>query len=132
MIGFELRGTDAAVAAIRNIRAKVTDDTVRPIALAALEPVAEEARVLVPVRSGNLRSDIAVSPTLPNGEDAGYHGRAVFVGTFGSDDWYAWDVEMGGVNRRANPFLVPAVETKAPMVFDLLGEGVGRLILGAV
>lgn len=131
MLGFAMTGIDQALANIRRIAAAVTDDQVRPVAMAALEPVAAEARLLVPVRTGNLRSDIEVSATLPNGEDAQYRGKAVFVGTFGSDDWYAWDVEIGTVTRRAEPFLVPAVDAKASTVFDLLGEGVGRLILGA-
>lgn len=127
--GFEealqrLRGVDEAVKA--NIGAN---------AQAALEPVAEEARRLAPVRSGDYRDSITVSDVVAdeNGSfSGGQNGNTVLVGPLTSDVFYAWFLEFGTVNMAAQPVLLPAVEAHEALVFEILGERIGRDIEGAL
>ncbi|TXC73964.1 hypothetical protein FSZ31_04380 [Sphingorhabdus soli] len=132
MLDFSLSGIEEAIANIRTVGAAVNDDSVGESALAALEPVAEDARSLAPVESGDLRDSIVVSLTLPDGGEAYFDGRAAFVGPLTSSQFYAWFVEMGTVKMRAEPFLLPAIDANEALVFEVLGAGVGQTIMTAV
>lgn len=127
-----LTGDREARANLSRIAASVGDDRMRIFAMQALEPVAEDARSLVPVRSGITRDGIVVSDRLPDGADAEFNGRAVFVGVLEGDSYWAGFLEFGTVKMRAKPFLLPAIDANQDRVFDLLGDLAGKAILTAV
>jgi HK97 gp10 family phage protein len=132
MIKFALDGVEQAIAAVRNIGAAVTDDTIKPEAMKALEPVAETARMLVPVLSGDLRESIVVSDHLQSAPARGGRGSAgVYVGVLAGQAFHGWFVEAGTVKMAAQPFLAPAFEQHRDEIVDILGKGAGRLILQA-
>lgn len=133
MIKFDLTGIDQAMAAIRKIGTAVTDDTIKPEAMAALEPVAETARMLAPVNSGELRDSIVVGDTLHRApeRDGGRKGKNVYVGVLAGQAFHGWFVEMGTVKMAAQPFLAPAFEQHRDEIIDILGQRAGRLILNA-
>lgn len=129
MLDFALSGIDQAVRAVRNIGQAVTDETISSEAMKALEPVAETARSLAPVRSGELRDSIVISDMLRDGPER--KGRAVYVGVLAGKALHAGFVELGTVNMQAEPFLTPAFEQHRELIIDILGKGAGRLILSA-
>ncbi len=125
-----IEGVGDAIANIRRVADAVGDDAVRDIGLEALEPVAETARELAPVRYGQLRDSIVVIERLPDAPDL-YDGRAVFVGPLMAGPFYAGFVEFGTVNMVAQPYLGPAIDMHEAHVFDVLGERLGALIESA-
>lgn len=130
MLDFDLSGIDQAVRAVRNIGQAVTDEKIAPEAMQALEPVAETARQLAPVRSGELRDNIVVSDMLRDAPQRG-RGGVVYVGVLAGKALHAGFVEFGTVNMQAEPFLAPAFEQHRDLIIDILGKGAGRLILSA-
>lgn len=85
----------------------------------AAEIIADEARMLVPVDSGNLRDSITVSDVRLGGafkmdSTLGADGVQVFVGprTGGGspDGFYGHMVEFGTVKMAAQPFMRPAFD----------------------
>jgi len=132
MIEFALSGVEHAISAVRNIGAAVTDDTIKPEAMKALEPVAETARMLVPVLSGDLRESIVVGDHLQAAPARGGRRSAgVYVGVLAGQAFHGWFVEAGTVKMAAQPFLAPAFEQHRDEIVDILGKGAGRLILQA-
>lgn len=133
MIKFALGGVEQAIASIRNIGAAVNDNSLSIEAMRALEPVAETARLLAPVQSGELRDSIVVSDQLLSQprRDGGRKGGGVYVGVLATQAFYAWFVELGTVKMAAQPFLAPAFEQHRQDIIDILGKGAGRLILKA-
>lgn len=133
MLDFKLTGVEDAIAALRRAVAPVNDERIGENAMAALEPIAEEARRLVPVDSGDLRDSIAISNTLADG---GANGRAVYVGPVRAGDgknvFYAHFIEFGTIKMRAYPFLAPAVFKHRELVFDVLAVRIGDDMVRAV
>ena len=128
-----LTGTKEATTNLRKIAGVVGDDSrMKEFAKKALEPVAEAARDLAPVLSGELRDGIVISDTLPDGTAADFNGRAVFVGPLVGDAFYAGFLEFGTVKMRAQPFLMPAWDAEEKHVIDILGELAGKAMLTAV
>lgn len=132
MFDFELTGVENAIAAVRRAVTPVNDQRIGENAGKALEPVAEEARRLAPVRSGTLRDSIVVSTQL-----GGYStdARVVYVGPLtagGSDAFYAHFIEFGTVTMRAEPFMAPAVFKHRDLVFEVLGLKIGQDMIGAI
>jgi HK97 gp10 family phage protein len=124
-----LVGFEDALERVRKLWGGVHDN-ISGNAHAALEPVAEEARRLAPVDSGQYRDSIVVSTRLAGEPERG-RGGAVFVGPLFSNVFYAWYLEFGTVNMRAQPVLIPAVEANQALVFEVLGQRVGQDILAA-
>lgn len=134
MLDFALDGIDEALDAVRRVVRPVNDKRIGENASAALEPVAEDARRLVPVESGDLRDTIRVSAEY-SGE--GYtDGRMVVVGPLAAGDarhvFYAHFLEFGTITMRAQPFMGPAVAKHQELVFDVLGERIGQDMIGAI
>ncbi|MBB4857196.1 HK97 gp10 family phage protein [Novosphingobium chloroacetimidivorans] len=127
-----MTGDQDAMANLRKIAAALGDDQMREFAIEALEPVAETARSLVPVRSGVTKEGIVVSGRLPDGGEAEFNGKAAFVGVLEGGSFWGWFVELGTVKVRAEPFLIPAVDAETDHVFDILGQLAGRAIMAAV
>lgn len=127
----DISGFDEAFAAIRRVGKSVHGPEMTDAAVLALEPVAEDARALVPVDSGDLRSGIVVSKIAPEGSDIDQDGQSVFVGPLANLLFYAGFVEFGTVKMRAQPFMGPAVDANEALVFEILGRGSGDLIMAA-
>lgn len=130
MLNFDLSGIEDAVAAIRRIGGAVTDDTIKPEAMHALEPVLETARQLVPRDTDELHDSIVIGDQLRDGPERG-RGGSVYVGVLAGKALHGWFVEGGTVHMQAEPFLGPAFEQHRELVIDILGKGAGRLILSA-
>lgn len=131
MMQFEMTGFDEALQNLRSINSAVQSPAMSAGALKALEPVAEDARALAPVDSGDLRGNITISAKAPDGSDDRFDGRAVFVGILTGKPFYAGFIEFGTVNMRAQPFLGPAVDGNEALIFEILGAETAKLIEGA-
>lgn len=105
----------------------------------AAKIVADEARRLVPIDSGNLRDSITVSETAFGGafkmnmalESA---GLKVFIGpsTGGSPDgFYGHMVEFGTVHMTAQPFMRPAFDHTRAEVQKRLGDDLRAAVIAA-
>lgn len=134
MLGFELSGIPEALDNLKRVVAPVNDRRIGENAAAALEPIAEEARRLVPRDSGDLYDTIGVSNELA---DFGTRGVGIAVGVLraGGRDahvFYAHFIEFGTVTSRAQPFLAPAVFKHADLVLKVLGVKIGQDMIGAL
>jgi len=123
---FRISGLREIEQALRRI-ARATPEAVQREALHdAGEIVAERARSLVPVRSGNLRDSIAVADEGQSGV-LSQGGVEVFVGPQ-ADGFYGHFVEFGTVNMAAEPFMRPAFDATRDEVMDRLGGDLWRPI----
>ena len=131
---FALRGLDRALAAVKRVGAAVNNDRIGNNAAAALQPVVEDAKALVPVQSGVLRDSIGIAREFLDG--AATDGQSVFVGPLAAGGrnvaFYGHFLEFGTVHMRATPFLGPAVKENEALIFDVLGNRVGADIEGAI
>lgn len=134
MLDFAMDGIDAAIDAIHRVVRPVNNKRIGENAAAALEPIAEDARRLVPVESGDLRDTIRVS--LEYVDEGFTDGSMVVVGALAAGDarhvFYAHFLEFGTITMRARPFLGPAIAKHQELVFDVLGERIGRDMIGAI
>ena len=130
MLDFAMSGIDDAISAIRRIGGAVTDDTIKPVAAKALEPVLETARQLVPRDTDELHDSLVISDRLHSAPERG-KGGSVYVGVLQGQALHGWFVEGGTVHMQAQPFLGPSFEQHRELIVDVLGKGAGRLILNA-
>ena len=130
MLALELTGVKEAISNLRAVVAPVNDRRIGENSVAALEPVAEDARRLAPVDDGDLRDSISISGSVVGQNQ--FDGRAVFVGPLMGNVFYAGFIEWGTVKMRAQPFLAPAVHENRDLVFDILGSLVGQDMIGAI
>lgn len=89
-----------------------------------LEMIADDARSLAPVRSGDLRDSIEVEI-----DPGGTSGRVVA----GRDGWpqdYAISEEYGSVDQAAQPFLRPAVDHNRDRVPQILTAEIAASLKG--
>lgn len=128
-MNFELRGVDDAMANLKKVTDPVNNDHIGDNAMAALEPVAEDARRLAPVDRGELRDSIIVSDRVFGVNGSANRNGAVYIGPFGAPVEHAWFVEVGTVKMRAQPYIAPAVHENRELVFDILGEKIGNDML---
>lgn len=126
---FELRGVDEALANLKKVTAPVNNERLGDNAMAALEPVAEDARRLAPVDEGELRDSIIVSDRVFGVNGNANRNGAVYIGPFGAPVEHAWFVEVGTVKMRAQPYLTPAIHENRELVFDILGKKTGNDML---
>lgn len=132
MLKAEFRGIEEAITNVRKIYLAVHSDQMGRCATKALEPVAVAARELAPYLSGDLRDNIIVSTSLPDGGDAEFNGQAAFVGPLSGDIFYAGFLEFGTLKMRAYPFLAPAVDANEALVFEIFGRETGQMMLEAL
>lgn len=108
-------------------------------AMAGAEVVADEARRLVPLLSGNLRDSIIVSARAIGGSAGsatvalGGGVTTVFVGPSSggsADGFYGHMIEFGTFTAAAHPFMTPAIENKRGeaqrVMLDHLWSGIVR------
>jgi HK97 gp10 family phage protein len=162
MPGFQLSGMEELQAAL----ADLADDAGKGVAKAAMkrglidaaQPVADAARVLVPVKSGHLHDSITVSTKLSNPvgkaeysatlraggtraqavsalrdarREASGNGGTVHVFVGPGPLPYAHLVEFGSVHNRPEPYLRPAWEQTKQQVLSSVSACVGAQITAA-
>ncbi|MBT0667074.1 HK97 gp10 family phage protein [Novosphingobium profundi] len=142
MFNFSMSGFDEAFANVAKVGHAINDHFMRDATMSALEPVAEAARSLAPVDSGDLRDSIVVTSEAFSDESAAaFDGRTVFVGPLAAgvagraghrDAYYAGFIELGTVKMRAQPFLAPAWDAEIGNVEAALGVKVGEALFSAV
>lgn len=121
--GFDkIRHTLAKLARLTN------RDAVEDSLLQGAEVIAAEARNLVPVRSGNLRSSIAV---VTNSRNVNFSGGSLSNGTYQvyigplqgkgqpHDGFYGHMIEFGTVKMAAQPFIRPAFDAQADRAINV-------------
>lgn len=133
---FRIEGLDEMDERLRRVGDALQDrDQVVPVLMNALEPVAERARQIVPVRSGKLRDDITVSDQA-EGESS--NELAAYVGPT-PDAYYAADVEMGRPAEisasgreydatQAHPFMRPAWDEQESEIVHSVADGLTDLL----
>lgn len=130
---FNLGGLDEARRKLADAVRPINDRRIGEHAAEVLEPIAEHARRLVPVRFGLLRDSILVAPTFEfTGET---DGQSVSVGVLeagGDGVFWGHFIEFGTVLHRAMPFLTPAVYANIDLVFEALGTRMGEDMLAAL
>ena len=94
----------------------------------AAQPIADEARNLVPKKTGELTKSITVenAPTDDNTQDA-----AVLVGIKtgkGFAGWRAHFIEFGTSKMAARPFMRPAYDTKIGECRNLIEQKLGTVL----
>lgn len=110
-------------------------DQVVPVLINALEPVAQRAREIVPVRSGRLRGDITVSDRADGGSSK---ELAAYVGP-SPDAYYAVDVEMGRPAQisasgreydatQPHPFMRPAWDEQESDIPQAVADGLTDIL----
>jgi HK97 gp10 family phage protein len=127
-----LQGADELIAALKALPKGLTKGVLQRALMHAGEPMADYARGLAPVRTGNLRSKIGISTKLARGQRKKLKEKAVvFVGA--SPARHAQLNELGTGPRYhksgkyvgqmpARPFLRPAFDAKVETAIELLGE----------
>lgn len=132
MLDLNLDGVEEALANLRRVIAPVNGDTISDHAVAALEPVAADARRLAPKDTHELADSIVVSKTVRGVNGNVRRNGNVFVGPIGSEVEHAWFMEVGTVHMRAQPYLAPAIHENRELVFDILGSNIGNDMLTAI
>ena len=89
------------------VQKKVLSGAVR----ASAKPIVDEARRLVPVRTGNLKKSIGVTKARTKGTTMRFYVSPRKGGKY--DGWYGHFVELGTRHNAPHPFLRPAYEAKA-------------------
>ena len=101
------------------------DDAVKEALDESAKPMEEDMRLMVPVRTGTLRSAIEAHPTRQD-------GIASFTKTIGVDykahsgAFYAGMVEFGTAHSAARPFIWPAYEKNRVRAFRIMGAVLER------
>lgn len=101
-------------------RLEASADDLKDLHRVAAEPVADEARTIVPVLDGGLRASIR--------QDRRAKGAAVLAG--GARIPYAGVIHFGwpARNIEPDPFLYDAADRRADEVRDRYAAGIGRLV----
>lgn len=121
----KLTGLKALQQTIQRIANAVPEHVQRQALLNAGEIVADEAKRLVSVRTGNLRDSILVSDQGVGGALEG-GGITVFIGPATGDGFYGHMVEFGTVHMAAEPFMRPAFDNTRAEVQQRLGDDLWR------
>ena len=133
MLNLDLAGLDEARRKLANVVRPINDRRIGEHAAETLEPIAEDARRLVSVRSGALHDSILVAPTIEfTGET---DGQSVSVGVLeagGDGVFWGHFVEFGTVHWPGEPFLTPAVYRNIDLIFTALGKRLGEDMIGAL
>lgn len=130
---FALGGIEEARRNLANAVRPINDRRIGEHAAEVLEPIAEDARRFVHIRTRQLRDSIVVAPTFEfTGET---DGQSVSVGVLdagGDGVFWGHFLEFGTVLHRAFPFLAPAVYRNIDLVLVALGKRIGDDMTGAL
>jgi len=154
-----IEGFKALDAALGELPKTIARNVLKRTLAKAGEPIAEDARRMVPVESGDLRDSISVSPTVKNkagsaefaaamraglGKDAAVSAmrdarRAagpqyfaeMFVGPSTPLGFHAHFVEFGTANMPAHPFMRPAWDAGKSGALSTIRSELGNQIIAA-
>ena len=115
--GFTMKGMEGISAMLARLEESELRGAAYTGAQAGLEAICMEARMLCPKDTGALADSIAVRMTDDGGE--------VYAGAP-----YAVQVEMGTGERRAQPFLFPAMRAKEGEALRCVSEALSRQMKG--
>lgn len=121
IVTFRLRGMAELDAALKRvgyaIARKIADKALKK----AIDPIVEEAKRLVPVKTGALQKSISSNPDPDHGPEE----RAVLMGVVPPVSRRAHFTEFGTIRSAAHPFIRPAFDAEAQRSLVILGEEVG-------
>lgn len=130
-VTLKIRGAKELESALRSFGSNFATRLGDKALMAGSEPIVEEAKRLVPVRTGALRDSI----TSVVSRDRELAQRKVKVGFKYPAARRAHFVEFGTVYQPAQPFLRPALDTQAQPAIDeitrVLQEGLDAEVLAA-
>lgn len=128
-LGGTMSGFAELDARLAKLPTAMRPEIVTPALMAGGEVIAEEARVLVPVRSGNLRDSITVGTEPLNSAAGGLTalGETVNVGPAQGKDaehdgFYGHMIEFGTKHAAAEPFMRPAFDSKKDEAFEVIAD----------
>lgn len=134
-VGANVRGLAELAQALKDLPASIASKNGGPLARsvkAAADLVADEARRIVPVKTGKLRDNIVVRRSAKPQGTEGYTvtARAGRGPKDPNGAYYAGIVEFGSSTHQAQPFMRPAIESQADaavkVIADELAEGIRR------
>ena len=121
MINVKVSGTNVLAEELKDVRETVLKEKVMKHLSDSADAVRDEAKRIVPVKTGHLRDSIKARNTRGKLESAVYcdypdNGKvrksSTEKQTAGARDYYAFAVEYGTKRTQAQPFLKPAVKNK--------------------
>lgn len=104
-VTIEITGLDKLQRKLRELPLRVQNAVLRKGLRAAANVVRDEARRRAPVRTGNLRRNIATSVSVRRGQGSATVGPKPKA-------YYGMFVELGTSKMAARPFLRPALDSK--------------------
>jgi len=117
-VKFNIRGAKEMERVLKKLgpqtAARVGDKSLR----AGAKVIVDEAKRLAPVLYGDLRKSIAVGP----GKSSDPGERVVLIGFKRPESAIAHLVEFGTAHSPAQPFMRPAMDTRAGEALDAMGE----------
>ncbi|EJU13994.1 hypothetical protein LH128_05830 [Sphingomonas sp. LH128] len=138
-----IEGTEEIKRNLQQLMRATNRNIVQEALIAGAELVAEEARRLVPVDTGNLRDSIGISTETKGMNFARVQlkkgDQAVFVGPMQGkglqhDGFYGHMIEFGTMHARPQPFMAPAFEAMGQkatyVVLEYIADEFERLAKG--
>lgn len=137
--GFSVSGFSALDRQFAKLERGFGSNSLRQALFVAGTVIADEAKRLVPVRSGNLRDSIIVSFDKMNFSriEGTAPGLTVYVGpeqgrTARNDGFYGHMIEFGTVHSAAHPFMRPALDSKHGVAQAIIRTALLDDIKGAI
>lgn len=125
-VNFRVRGMRELAELLNKLGPEIATKVGDSALLAGAKPIVEEAKRLVPKRSGDLHDAIAARAQRKLQDDT----RQVFVGILrsapGSPSSRAHFTEFGTRHSAAKPFMRPAADAKAADAIREIGKALGR------
>lgn len=125
---FTMQGLSEVQSALRKLPDAMQDQALTKASIDGALVIQEEAQVLVPVDTGQLRNSIVVSRTYKHKGRRHRIRGAVVVGIEGAGRFYAHLVEFGYSKKGPRPFMRPALANKAEEALRAMGQQLGREI----
>jgi len=122
----DIEGMGVLKKQFKDLSNKMQRGTIRTALRSAAAPVLSDAKKRVPVATGALKKGLAVSVSVKAVE--GKADIGVRRGKAGQPARRAHLVEFGTRHSRAQPFLRPALETKAKVATERFGVSIKREI----
>lgn len=123
IVNFQIKGAKEMERLLKElgpqVANKVGDQTVR----AGARPIVEEAKRLVPVRTGELRDSITTQVSKRNGGDK---ERVALIGFKRPASSRAHLIEFGTSHSAPHPFLRPAMDAKHREALNEMGKVMAR------
>lgn len=121
----QMTGLRELGAALKELDSRVQKRIARSATSAGARVIANEAKRLVPVDTGNLKKNIRTANLKPN--QPGIQETAVGVRVKGKESPFYWTfLEFGTAKMAPKPFLRPAFESKKVEAAERIKEQLGK------